>query len=164
MKTREPEIIEWTFITLAFLYKNLWRLLVKDIKEVYGLLCPLLASDQPAHVQQFAAESFAFIGRKVHDQKAFIQHVFERLLENSTNSLGVGQLLFQLVKGVKSQFHTSLETFLPIYFQSVSKIQDDILDDPVFKAVAHCFVLMARHTSHLHCTRVWKILLVIPRF
>ena len=160
LQTRDPEITEWTFTTLAYLYKNLWRLLIKDINNVYGLLLPLLASHQPEHVQQFATESFAFIGRKVSDQAAFVDLIFTKLSENSGDSLGVGQLLFQIVKGVKNQFHTSLEVFLPLYFKSVSWIQEDVRDDPVFNAVNHCFLLMARHTSPLHCSRVWKLLLV----
>ena len=33
LQTKEPQIIEWTFTTLAHLYKNLWRHLVKDIEN-----------------------------------------------------------------------------------------------------------------------------------
>lgn len=68
LQTREPQIIEWTFTTLAHLYKNLWRHLVKDIEIVYELLLPLLASGKPSHIQQFASESFSFIGRKVSNK------------------------------------------------------------------------------------------------
>ncbi|KZS08061.1 Small subunit processome component 20 [Daphnia magna] len=159
LQVRDPEITEWTFTTLAYLYKNLWRLLVKDIDNVYGLLLPLLASTQPDHVQQFATESFAFIGRKVGDHTSFVELIFRKLRENAGDSQGVGQLLFQIVKGVKNQFHTSLEIFLPIYFQSISCIKENVSDDPVFNAVNLCFILMARHTSQLHCARVWNLLL-----
>lgn len=161
LQTRDPEITEWTFTTLAYLYKSLWRLLIKDITNVYGLLAPLLASNQPEHVQQFATESFAFIGRKVSDHAGFVGLIFAKLRENPDDSLGVGQLLFQIIKGVKNQFHTSLEVFVPLYFKSVSCIKEGVNDDATFQAVNHCFLLMARHTSQLHCSRVWKLLLVI---
>lgn len=161
LQARDPEITEWTFTTLAYLYKNLWRLLVKDIDNVYGLLLPLLASNQPEHVQQFATESFAFIGRKVSDHTSFVELIFTKLRENAGDSQGVGQLLFQIVKGVKNQFHTLLEVFLPIYFKSINCIENDnISDDPIFNAVNLCLILMARHTSLLHCARVWNLLLV----
>lgn len=135
-------------------------MLIKDIANVYGLLAPLLASNQPEHVQQFATESFAFIGRKVSDNAGFIELIFAKLRDNPGDSLGVGQLLFQLVKGVKNQFHTSLEVFIPLYFKSVSCIEGNVNDDATFQAISHCFLLMARHTSQLHCSRVWKLLLV----
>lgn len=160
LQVRDPEITEWTFTTLAYLYKSLWRLLIKDIENVYGLLVPLLASSQPEHVQQFATESFAFIVRKVSDHDRFVDLIFLKLRENPKDVQGVGQLLFQVVKGVKNQFHSSLEVFLPIYFKSLCNIKDNVCDDPVYKAVNYCFLLMARHTSQLHCVRVWKLLLV----
>jgi U3 small nucleolar RNA-associated protein 20 len=160
LQVREPEITERTFTTLAYLYKNLWRLLIKDIQNVYGLLLPLLASNQPEHVQQFATESFAFIGRKVGDRSGFVELIFTKLQENTGDSLGVGQLLFQIVKGIKNQFHTSLELFLPIYFKYLSSIEQNVSNDPVFIAINHCFLLMARHTSPQHCSRVWILLLV----
>lgn len=161
LQTKDPEITEWTFTTLAYLYKSLWRLLIKDIANVYTLLVPLLGSNQPEHVQQFATESFAFIVRKVNDHDGFVDLIFQKLRENPKDSQGVGQLLFQIVKGVKSQFHSSLEVFLPIYFRSIGLVKEEICDDPVYKAINHCFLLMARHTCQLHCSRVWKLLLVI---
>lgn len=160
LQTKEPQIIEWTFTTLAFLYKNLGRLLVKDIENVYELLVPILSSSQPYHVQQFAAESFAFIGRKVVHQASFIDLVFKNLGDKVQDSLGVGQLLFQLVRGVKKQFHTCLESFVPIYLKNLIGLEEPIENEPKFKAIEHCFVLMARHTSQSFCSRVWKLILV----
>ena len=161
LQTRDPQIVEWTFTALAYLYKSLWRLLVKDVSKVYELLLPLLAADKPDHIQLFASESFAFIGKKVSDPSTFINLVFSKLKERPEDRLGVGQLLFHLVKGVTNQFHTRLETFLPIYFKSLSKLEGvSIQDEAGFQAVEHCFLLMARHTSTAHCSRVWKLLLV----
>lgn len=162
LQTKDPQITEWTFRTLAFLYKNLSRSLVKDISKVYELLLPLLAADKADHIQQFACEGFAFIGRKASDPANFVKLIFTKLLQRPDDCLGVGQLLFQLVKGVKNQFHTCLETFLPLYFKSVSGLQDAIIEDePAFQAVQHCLVLMARHTSAIHCTRVWTLMQVV---
>ena len=161
LQTRDPQIAEWTFTALAYLYKTLWRLLIKDIAKVYELLLPLLASDKPEHIQHFASESFAFLGRKVGDPAAFIDFIFIKLSQTPEDCHGVGQLLFQLVKGVKNQFHTCLETFLPITFKALGAVNSAVIkDDAIFRAVEHCFLLMARHTSTAHCSRVWKLLLV----
>ena len=161
LQTREPQIIEWTFTTLAHLYKNLWRNLVKDIENVYELLLPLLASGKPPHIQQFASESFSFIGRKVSNKTSFVELIFAKLLLKPDDSLGVGQLLFHLVKGVKEQFHTCLDVFLPLFLKHVSSVQESVKTNPVFCAVEHCFLLMSRHTTTTHCSKVWKLLQVI---
>jgi U3 small nucleolar RNA-associated protein 20 len=160
LQTKDAQIIEWTFTALAFLYKYLWKELVKDIDNVYKLQLPLLASDKPEHVQLFASESFAFIGRKITDKPFFVNLVFSKLRANPQDSLGVGQLLFQVVKGVKNQFHSNLDLYLPLYLKAVSQLHGCVKEDPVFLAVEHCFLLMARHTTSMFSTQIWKLLLV----
>ena len=160
LQTKDAQIIEWTFTTLAFLYKYQSRALVNDIDRVYELQLPLLASDKPEYVQLFASESFAFIGRKITDKPSFVDSVFSKLRENPQGSLGVGQLLFQIVKGVKNQFHSNLDLYLPLYLEAVAKLNGCVKEDPVFLAVEHCFLLMARHTTSMFTSQVWKLLLV----
>ena len=159
LQTKEPQIIEWTFTTLAFLYKYLWRALVKDIDRVYELQLPLLAANKPEHIQLFASESFAFIGRKITNKPSFVSLIFTKLVASPKDSLGVGQLLFQVIKGVKNQFHSNLDLYLPLYFKAVVALEGCVQDDPVFKAVEHCLLLMARHTTADFSTQVWKLLL-----
>ncbi len=160
LQTKEPEIIEWTFTTLAFLYKYQWRALVKDIERVYDLQLPLLASDKPEHVQLFASESFAFIGRKISNKESFVNLVFSKLHSNPRDSQGVGQLLFQVVKGVKCQFHSNIDVYLPLYLKAVADMTECVENYSIFKAVEHCFLLMARHTNASFAGQSWKLLLV----
>lgn len=133
---------------------------MKDIENVYELLFPLLSSDKPEYIQQFASESFAFIGRKVSNKTAFIELIFSKLSSNPEDTKGVGQLLFQLVKGVKRQFHSCLGVFLPIYLKFVSAVDGIAKDHPTFRAVEHSFLLMAFHTTDVHSSTLWKHLLV----
>ncbi|KAG6800475.1 small subunit processome component 20 [Apis mellifera caucasica] len=61
LRTKDTEQIEYTFTSLAYLFKFLWRYLIQNIKTVFDLLLPLLADTQPTYVNNFAAESFAFV-------------------------------------------------------------------------------------------------------
>lgn len=35
LETKDTEILEWAFTCLSYLYKYLWRLMVKDISNIY---------------------------------------------------------------------------------------------------------------------------------
>lgn len=72
LNTKDAEQLEWTFTCLAYLFKFLWRSLVKDINNVFNALLPLLSDNKPDYINSFAAESFAFVARKVRDRKAFL--------------------------------------------------------------------------------------------
>lgn len=72
LNTKEAEQLEWTFTCLAYLFKFLWRPLSKDVSTVFYSLLPLLSDNQPEYINSFAAESFAFIVRKVKDHKTFL--------------------------------------------------------------------------------------------
>lgn len=77
LNTKDVEQLEWTFTCLAYLFKFLWRPLVKDITLVFNTLHPLLSRHKPEYINSFAAESFAFVARKVKDQDAFLLHVLQ---------------------------------------------------------------------------------------
>lgn len=72
LNTKDAEQLDWTFTCLAHLFKFLWRPLVKDINVVFNSLLPLLSDTKPDYINSFAAESFAFVARKVKDKKAFL--------------------------------------------------------------------------------------------
>lgn len=72
LHTKDTEQLEWTFTCLAHLFKFLWRPLVKDIDVVFNSLLPLLSDSKPDYINTFAAESFAFVARKVKDKRAFL--------------------------------------------------------------------------------------------
>lgn len=35
LDTQDTELLEWAFTSLSYLYKYLWRLMVKDIHKIY---------------------------------------------------------------------------------------------------------------------------------
>lgn len=82
LRTKDAEQIEWSFTCLAYLFKFLWRLIVRDIKPVFECIVHLLGDDQPPYVNDFAAECFSFVARKVKDKKNFLKMVLKNLKHN----------------------------------------------------------------------------------
>lgn len=35
LETQDTEVLEWAFTCLSYLYKYLWRLMVKDMSKIY---------------------------------------------------------------------------------------------------------------------------------
>ena len=111
----------------------------------------------------FASESFAFIARKVPDKPGFLQLIFDRLFVNPSDSPGVGQLLFQIIKGVQNQFHSVLDAYFPLFLKSLATMGSAAKVDPVFQTIETSLLLMARHTTAQHSRRVWDLFLVSCR-
>jgi U3 small nucleolar RNA-associated protein 20 len=62
---QDVEVIEWTFGSLAWLFKYLWRLLVPNLAPTYDALAPLLGRTRHTpHVARFAAEALSFLVKK----------------------------------------------------------------------------------------------------
>ncbi len=72
---QDVEVIEWSFTSLAFLFKYLSKLLVPDLRPTYDLMAPLLGKHrQRPHIARFAAEAMSFLVKKAgapaHREKA----------------------------------------------------------------------------------------------
>ena len=85
---REPELLEWTFGAIAFLFKYLSKLIVSDLRPTYDVLSILLGKGRyPPHIARFAAEALSFLIRKSAvpaycdtSLKVIIQHSLEDLV------------------------------------------------------------------------------------
>ncbi|XP_075973802.1 small subunit processome component 20 homolog [Anticarsia gemmatalis] len=117
LNTKDAERLEWTLICLAFLFKVLKPYLKKDIAVVLKRIIPLLSETQPQYINNFAAESFAFVARDIRDKKKFVGLVLNYLQTNDDATTGCGHLIFEILKGVSGKFHSCIETFLPLLFE-----------------------------------------------
>lgn len=82
LNSREPEQIECVFNCLAHLFKYLWAHIVRKISNVLPHLLPLLSSSRPKYINEFAAESFAFVARKVRDKPRFVELILKNVKKN----------------------------------------------------------------------------------
>uniref|UniRef100_A0A4W5L4R2 UTP20 small subunit processome component n=1 Tax=Hucho hucho TaxID=62062 RepID=A0A4W5L4R2_9TELE len=160
LETQDTEILEWAFTCLSYLYKYLWRLMVKDMTKMYSLYSTLLAHKKE-HIRKFAAESFSFLMRKVPDLDALLNHMFLDLEEHPGKAEGVGQLLFEMCKGVRNMFHSCAGTALPIALRKLGPSADQEVSlpwDAVRDALDQMAQASANHVEKEHFLVLWESL------
>ncbi|XP_036025597.1 small subunit processome component 20 homolog isoform X1 [Onychomys torridus] len=123
LETQDTELLEWAFTSLSYLYKYLWRLMVKDMAKIYSMYSTLLAHKK-LHIRNFAAESFTFLMRKVSDKNALFNLMFLDLNEHPEKVEGVGQLLFEMCKGVRNMFHSCAGQALKLILQKLGPVTE----------------------------------------
>ncbi|KAJ7404618.1 Small subunit processome component 20 like protein [Willisornis vidua] len=149
LDTQDTELLEWAFTSLSYLYKYLWRLMVKDIHNIYSLYSTLLAHHK-LHIRNFAAESFVFLMRKVSDKNSLFNLMLRDLGEHPEKVEGVGQLLFEMCKGVRNMFHSCAETALKLILLKLGPITEEEIELP-WAAVGEAFKQMLRSAVvHIH--------------
>lgn len=97
LHTKDTDQLEYTFTCLAYLFKILWRPLIKDINSVFVALLPLLSDSQPDYINNFAAESFAFVARKVKDKRAFLNLLLKAVKNQNDVSISVSLMCKNLL-------------------------------------------------------------------
>uniref|UniRef100_A0A8D0EWH1 UTP20 small subunit processome component n=1 Tax=Strix occidentalis caurina TaxID=311401 RepID=A0A8D0EWH1_STROC len=149
LDTQDTELLEGAFTSLSYLYKYLWRLMVKDIHNIYSLYSTLLAHHK-LHIRNFAAESFVFLMRKVSDKNAIFNLMLHDLGEHPEKVEGVGQLLFEMCKGVRNMFHSCTETAMKLILLKLGPITEEEIELP-WVTVGEAFEQMIRSAVlHIH--------------
>lgn len=162
--TQNVEVLECTFTCLSYLFKFLWRYLVKDIEQVYGYFSSLLGSNYKEYVRNFAAESFAFLMRKVQDQSALFDFMFMTLHDEPDKCDGVGRLMFEMMKGVKQQFHSCTIKVFPVLLQKLGSCGtigngSSLPLQEVEGALTTTLLSMAKHANRETIVQLWDLLL-----
>lgn len=165
LDTKDTEILENAFTTLAHLCKILWKYFVKDIDTTFDRLLPLLADDKPEYVRNFAAESFAFVARKARNRESFFNTVLNRLavtangtaISKKSRTAGCGRLLFEVISGVTNQFHSCAEDMLNLYLTAL--VSDTIDQQLSLALVREIFNCINNQISPKHSSIFWSVIL-----
>uniref|UniRef100_A0A3B3E1E9 UTP20 small subunit processome component n=1 Tax=Oryzias melastigma TaxID=30732 RepID=A0A3B3E1E9_ORYME len=161
LETKDTELLEWAFTCLSYLYKYLWRLMVKDMTNLY--LYSTLLAHKKEHIRNFAAESFSFLMRKlqVPDLDALLTHMFSDLEQHPEKVEGAGQLLFEMCKGVRHMLHSCAATAFPAVLRKLGPITSPAASlpwDAVRDAVDHMLQTAAAHVHREHFQVLWESL------
>ncbi|XP_019108872.2 small subunit processome component 20 homolog isoform X1 [Larimichthys crocea] len=162
LETKDTEVLEWAFTCLSYLYKYLWRLMVKDMSNIYSLYSTLL-EHKKEHIRNFAAESFSFLMRKVPDLEALLSYVFSDLQQHPDKAEGAGQLLFEMCKGVRNMFHSCAANAFPIALRKLGPTTSPGVSlpwDTVKDALDHMAQAAANHVDREHLLVLWESLQV----
>uniref|UniRef100_A0A3P9PDG0 UTP20 small subunit processome component n=1 Tax=Poecilia reticulata TaxID=8081 RepID=A0A3P9PDG0_POERE len=160
LDTKDTEVLEWAFTCLSYLYKYLWRVMVKDMTNIY------LLAHKKEHIRNFAAESFSFLMRKVPDLDALLNHMFSDLDQHPDKVKGAGQLLFQMCKGVRKMFHSCAATALPVAWRKLGPTTSRGLSLPwnaVRDALDHMVQAAASYVDKEHFLVLWESLQQLER-
>lgn len=118
----EIEAIEWSFNSLAYLFKYLQRLLTPDLRPLYNIMADILGRKrQKPFVIRFAAEAMSFLVRKagsMYDKnqeplKIIVEHIVKDYTEASNTpsedlyGQGIMTLFTESIKGVQRTLHSS---------------------------------------------------------
>ncbi|CAJ0581453.1 unnamed protein product, partial [Mesorhabditis spiculigera] len=119
------ELLDKTHLTMALLFKQHWRLIIKELRKTFDRFCPLFGS-QHKYVRRFAAEAFAFLMRKSSAIPKFTVFMFEKAQKVQDDRLldGVAMLIFNAIRGVNGQFYSGTEELLAEMLNATFAIQD----------------------------------------
>ncbi|KAA0720706.1 Small subunit processome component 20 -like protein [Triplophysa tibetana] len=157
---QDTEVLEGAFTCLSYLYKYLWRMMVKDMDKIYSLYSKLLAHKKD-HIRNFAAESFSFLMRKVVDYDALFTLMFSNLSEHPQKAKGVGQLIFEMCRGVRNMFHSCAATALPVVLKKLGpadKQDANVSLDCVKEALDQMVESSANYVDREHLLPLWDAL------
>ncbi|XP_053097705.1 small subunit processome component 20 homolog [Pangasianodon hypophthalmus] len=160
LETQDTEVLEWAFTCLSYLYKYLWRLMVKDMKKIYSLYSKLLAHKKE-HIRNFAAESFSFLMRKVPDFDGLFTLMFVDLEQCPQKAKGVGQLIFEMCRGVCNMFHSCTNTALPVALRKLGPSGDGDVAlpwDAIKEALDHMAESSANYVAKENFSVLWDSL------
>lgn len=148
---------------MANLFKYLWRFIVRNVEPMIVLLLPLLSDTQPVYINEFAAEAFAFVVRKVLDKDKFFKSVLCILKDNTDDVSGCGKLFFEVVSGVTGQFHSCSEKMLLIYFNA---LQDQSVNQRLtYEVLKEIIVCILQNVHPENCNIMWNVILkMIDKF
>ncbi|KAK7865447.1 hypothetical protein R5R35_002325 [Gryllus longicercus] len=153
LSTKNADELEWTFTCLAYMFKYLWRYIVRDVDTVFDSLVPLFSDSKPEYIRNFAAESFAYVVRKVRNKKDFVKLLLCTLESRPDGIEGCGRLMFEVVRGIRGRFHSFVQEFLP-------QVMDMLFDSSVnsvllFDLLSHMFKAMCSFVEAKYFTLVW---------
>ncbi|CAH1392234.1 unnamed protein product [Nezara viridula] len=157
LNSKDVEQLESVFQCLAYLFKLLWRNLITELPSVFDSLIPLFDKSKPTYINDFAAQSFAYVARKVKDNSELIKLIVRTLKQKPEAVEGFGRLVFEIVHGIHGQWHSCGEKIFTSLISALKEpcYPNDILFDLLKHTLLH---LVSFLTVKEHIQRLWKIL------
>ncbi|CAM1506874.1 Fc.00g065150.m01.CDS01 [Cosmosporella sp. VM-42] len=158
-RKHDVEVIEWTFGSLAFLFKYLSKLLVPDLRPTFDVMTPLLGkSRQPGHIARFGAEALSFLVKKAaapsHREtalKLLVEHVRDDLCSMTTDRQftlyqdGLMTMFAEAIKGTDNTVHSAGPAIFAALVNAIPERERTLADESTWTNVV-CGIL----TSVIH--------------
>lgn len=160
------QLLEQVFQCLTYLFKYLWRIMLKDLASLYELYSKYLFSSSVIntlttnyeYIRSFAAESFAYLLRKIENYQSFIDYLFDNKERDENEIESLGLVFSETCKNVQSTFHSCTKTLLTCLLKK-------ILDKPniIHSCIKTIFSLLIQHTNKQHVGILWNCFMDVYR-
>ena len=155
-----PDVVEWCFTCLAWIFKFLSRLLTPDLRPLLQILTPYLQHRKP-YVSRFTAESLAFLLRRattVHSRnRTPLSNAVSFLLETDSGGQtgeqrfqGIISLFAETGKGPNRTLHESAVTLLSCMYEIL--VRHEFLSEQQMDIIEGVLTENLK-TSNVHSTR-----------
>ena len=136
IKFESPEVFEWGFNCLAYVFKYLSRVLTDDLIPTFDMLLPLL-SNPKEYLSRFSAEALSFLIRKSNTKKlsTLTSHFFEKLNNSDKDSNlydGLLTLFTEAIVSTPGSLHSKSNSIITVLLEESFKIQDSQLCTALF--------------------------------
>lgn len=169
LNSQDGKVIENVFKCFAELFIILWRCISKDITKVFRLYSEhLFTFKSKDYIRIFAAQSFSYLVRKIlrdsnrkksEKKPKLISLILREVDGNSSIIVGISNLLFEIVKGVRKQFNSYAEEFfIDLIQEYVSSYNQS---ENVSSCILESFDLIANHTDRDNSRLIWNCLIQI---
>ena len=153
------QLLEQVFQCLTYLFKYLWRIMLKDLTNLYELYSKYLFSSSSTntltrnyeYIRSFAAESFAYLLRKIDNYQSFIDYLFDTK-ERDENELESLSLVFsETCQNVQSTFHSCTNSLL-------SSLFNKLIEKPeiIRSCIKTIYFLLIKHTNLQYVEVLWN--------
>ncbi|XP_074595747.1 small subunit processome component 20 homolog [Brevipalpus obovatus] len=169
LNSQDGKVIENVFKCFAELFIILWRCISKDITKVFRLYSEnLFTFKSKEFIRIFAAQSFSYLVRKIlrdsnrkksEKKPKLISLILTEVTDNSSIIVGISNLLFEIIKGVRKQFNSYAEEFLTDLIQEY--VSSHYQSENVSSCLLESFDLIANHTDRDNSKLVWSCLIRI---
>ena len=166
MDNSKPELMGQIFQTLSVLFKYLSKEMLRDLKSIRELYFGLLTSRRE-HIRSFAAESWAFLLRKLKGKelRAEVRIIISALTIDALESpavKGVGRVLFEIIRGSQHSLHSNATDVMQAGFMMLRKGLKGgkgALVTVRYDALAEALNEICQQTSRQNFHVVWKCIL-----
>ncbi|XP_027204358.2 small subunit processome component 20 homolog [Dermatophagoides pteronyssinus] len=158
MQNEDPEIIENIFVCQTFLFKYLWKHIIKDIEEHFQIFKKAFTCKKQ-YVINFTGETFAFLIRRSKDPSKLFEIIFENVEQNDNLSKAVGRIIFESIKGVQGSINHKAQSYLQICFDELNgKSPNGTLN-----SMKYFLTFAFDNIQQPDCfTIIWKLLMIEP--
>lgn len=169
-KHPDPEVVEWSFNCLAWLFKYLEKLLIPDLRPLYDLLAPLLGKErQKPFIARFAAEALSFLLKKASKNREYtfkvVKHALDDLCQTAEGrgtdlyEQGLTSLFVEAINGVQRHLHSRGDIIFGELLSEVAKINESSIHAaPSIRVLRGVLVSVINHTTPESFKPVFEII------